>query len=478
MQTELTRLTITEAAALIEARKLSPVELTQAHLDRIAEIDPLLNAFITLTPDIALEAARQAEAEIARGKYRGPLHGVPMAFKDVYETAGVRTTMGAKFLADYIPAQDAFVIERLKAAGVVMLGKLNQHEIALGVTSDNPYYGTCRNPWDTSRIPGGSSGGSAAALAAGLCMGSLGSDSRGSIRTPASLCGVVGLKPTYGAVSTRGVLPLGWSLDHAGPMARTAADTDLLFDVLCAHDPHDPLMVRSGAPVLLDRRDDLRGVTIGVARDAYFRDASDDVLAVVEKAVGLLRQAGADVRDVDFGFLADVRPHSRIIMEAEGAALYAERLATTPEDFSADVRVRLFNGRGYTAVEYANARRVQILATRRLHDFMDAQELDAFILPSTPMTAPRLSDPAEMEAGRASLSRFAAAFNMTGFPALSFPGGRDRHGLPVGVQIVARPFFDKITLQVAQILEKMVVWTYPEHITKRDADDDSDAIAK
>jgi len=460
-------MTITEAAALIEARELSPVELTQVHLDRIAQIDPLLNAFITLTTDLALEAARQAEAEIARGAYRGPLHGIPIALKDVYETAGIRTTMGASFLADHIPAEDAFVVERLKAAGTILLGKLNQHEIALGVTSDNPYYGTCRNPWDTARIPGGSSGGSGAALAAGLCMGSLGSDSRGSIRTPASLCGVVGLKPTYGVVSTRGVLPLGWSLDHAGPMARTAADTALLFDVISAHDPRDLMMVRSGGPVRVEKRDDLRGMTVGVARDDYFHDATDDVLAVIDATAERLREAGADVRDIDLGFLADVRPPSRIIMEVEGASLYAERLATTPEAFSPDVRTRLINGRNYTAVEYADAKRVQVIAIRQLLDFFDAQQLDALILPSTPMTAPRLADAGEMESARASLSRFAAAFNMTGFPALSLPGGRDHLGLPVGVQIVARPFFDQIALQVAQILEKMIVWTYPEDITSR-----------
>ncbi|MCL4247683.1 MAG: amidase [Anaerolineae bacterium] len=468
MPTDVTRTTIIEAAALIEARKLSPVELTQAHLDRIAQVDPLLNAFITLTADSALAAARQAEAEIARGAYRGSLHGIPIALKDVFETAGVRTTMGARFLADHVPAEDAFVVAQLKAAGVILLGKLNQHEIALGVTNDNPYYGTCRNPWDTSRIPGGSSGGSAAALAAGLCMGSLGSDSRGSIRTPASLCGVVGLKPTYGIVSTRGVMPLAWSLDHAGPMARTAADIALLFDVISGHDPQDLLMVRSGGPVQVNMRDDLRGMTLGVARDAYFRDATDDVLAVIDATADWLRQAGADVIDIDLGFLAEVRPPSRIIMEAEGAALYAERLATTPEDFSPDVRTRLLNGRSNTAVEYANARRVQVIAIRQLLDYFDAMSLDALIVPSTPMTAPRLANAAEMEAGRASLSRFAAAFNMTGFPALSLPGGRDSLGLPVGVQIVARPFFDRVALQVAQVLEKMIGWTYPDKIASQD----------
>lgn len=464
MQTKVTRMTITEAAALIEARKLSPVELTQAHLDRIAQVDPLLNAFITLTADSALAAARQAEAEITRGAYRGPLHGIPIALKDLYETAGVLTTVGAKFYADHVPVEDAFVVKCLKDAGAIILGKLNLHEIALGVTTDNPHYGTCRNPWDTSRIPGGSSGGSAAALAAGLCMGSLGSDSRGSIRTPASLCGVVGLKPTYGVISTRGVMPLAWSLDHAGPMARTAADTALLFDVLCLPDPVDPYV----SPIPIAERDDLRDMTIGVARDAFFCDATDDVLAVIDATADLLRQAGADVRDIDLGFLAEVRPASKIIMETEAAVLYAERLAATPEDFSPDVRARLLAGQSYTGVEYAKARRLQSFATDVLYDFFNTTALEALIVPSTPMTAPRLANAAEMEAGRASLSRFAAAFNMTGFPALSLPGGRDSLGLPVGVQIVARPFFDRVALQVAQVLEKMIGWTYPDKIASQD----------
>src|SRR4030042_364406 len=232
---ELTSLNISEAATLLKQKEISPLELTQAHLERIHRMDRQMNSFLTLTPELALQQARQAESEIQHGQYKGPLHGIPLAFKELYETAGIRTTAGSTFFAEYIPEADAAVVQRLKEAGTVMLGKLNMHEIALGVTNENPHYGDCCNPWDLSRITGGSSGGNAAALAAGLCMGALGSDTGGSIRIPASLCGVVGLKPTYGRVSLRGVIPLSWNLDHAGPMGRCVRDVAILLQTIAGY---------------------------------------------------------------------------------------------------------------------------------------------------------------------------------------------------------------------------------------------------
>src|SRR4030042_5709700 len=237
---ELTSLNISEAAILLKKKEISPVELTKAHLERIHRMDQRLNSFLTLTPELALQQAHQAESEIQQGHYKGFLHGIPLAYKDLYETRGIRTTAGSTFFAEYIPEADAVVVQMLKEDGAVMLGKLNMHEIALGVTNENPHYGDCCNPWDLKRISGGSSGGNAAALAAGLCMGALGSDTGGSIRIPAALCGVVGLKPTHGRVSLRGGIPLSWNLDHAGPLARCVADAALLYQSIAGYDTEDP----------------------------------------------------------------------------------------------------------------------------------------------------------------------------------------------------------------------------------------------
>ena len=232
-------LTIDKAARLLKDKEISPVELTRAHLERIEQIDEQLNSYLTITPELALQQARQAETEIQSGEYKGFLHGIPLALKDLYETQGIRTTAGSSFFADYIPDIDAVVVQKLKNSGAVILGKLNMHEIALGVTNENPHYGDCCNPWDLKRISGGSSGGNAAALAAGLCMGALGSDTGGSIRIPSALCGVVGFKPTYGRVSLRGVIPLSWNLDHAGPMARSVRDVAILLNAIAGYDPQD-----------------------------------------------------------------------------------------------------------------------------------------------------------------------------------------------------------------------------------------------
>jgi len=245
---ELTSLKLHEAAHLLKTRKISPVELTKAHLDRIERLDKSLNCFITLTPELALQQARQADTSIQHGEYKGALHGIPVGLKDLYETQGIRTTAGSTFFADYIPETDAAAVQVLKEAGCVILGKLNMHEIALGVTNENPHYGDCCNPWDVTRITGGSSGGNAAALAAGLCMGALGSDTGGSIRIPSSLCGVVGLKPTYGRISLRGVIPLSWNLDHAGPMARCVQDVAILLQAIAGYDPQDAWCEVGGLP--------------------------------------------------------------------------------------------------------------------------------------------------------------------------------------------------------------------------------------
>lgn len=460
---DLTSLGILEASALLRERKLSPVELTRAHLDRIARVDSQINSYITVTAEAALDAAQRAEAEIMRGEWRGHLHGIPIALKDLYETAGVRTTLGSQFFADHVPNEDAFAVQKLKAAGAVILGKTNLHEIALGVTNDNPHYGACRNPWDTRRSPGGSSGGSGAALGAGLCMGTLGSDTRGSIRHPASLCGVTGLKPTYGVLSVRGVLPLSPTLDHVGPMARSAVDCAALFDAIYAVDPADPYQEYRPAarPFVTKSLGRAYPSKIIMACDAYFESADAEILAAVERAVQVFREMGTRVIDVEIGGLEDLWRASQIITQTEAAAFHRERLAARPEDFGADVRARLETGLRYVAADYAEARRTQVIERHRLAQIMtDIGAADGAIVltPATPLTAPRFDDPAEMEAARPALSRFSAPWNMAGFPAMSLPCGFTGAGLPIGLQLVGAAYHDGDVLAVGHAYQSATDW--------------------
>ncbi|MBL8153021.1 MAG: amidase [Anaerolineae bacterium] len=449
--------TLTETAAHIADRSISPLELTQAYLDRIQRLNPLLNAYITVTADRALADAHAAEAEIARGAYRGPLHGVPIAVKDLYETAGIPTTAGSSFRRDFIPTQDSAPMSRLRDAGTVLLGKLNLHEWALGVINDNPYFGSCLNPWDTGRSPGGSSGGSGAALAADLCAGSLGSDTRGSIRIPAALCGVVGLKPTFGRVSLRGVVPLSGSLDHAGPMTKSVADAALLLQAIAGYDPADPGSV--DVPVedySANLTAGVKGLRIGVAHDAFFRAVAPEILAAFEAAAELLARLGAALRPVDLGFAQETVQTSRVMVSCDAAAFHQERLIEHPDAFGADVRGRLEGGTRFTGVEYALARRSQTELKHRLAALF--QGVDLLITPCTRMVAPRLDDPKAVEQSRASLSYLTAPFNMAGLPCLSVPCGFTADHLPIGLQIVGRPWQESLVLRAGHAYEQAAGW--------------------
>jgi aspartyl-tRNA(Asn)/glutamyl-tRNA(Gln) amidotransferase subunit A len=453
---ELTDLSIAQAAERIARGELSPVELTEAHLDRIARLDERLNCFITLTPELALEGAHQAEMEILDGEWRGPLHGIPLALKDLYETAGVRTTAGAKFLANYVPETDAFTAQRLKAAGAVLLGKLNLHEIALGVTNNNPHYGASRNPWDLARIPGGSSGGSAAALAAGLCMGSLGSDTGGSIRNPAALCGVVGLKPTYGRVSLRGVLPLSWFLDHAGPMARGVRDVAILLGAIAGYDPGD----LNSANVAVDDylaglEGGVRGWRIALASDDYFTWADGEVLAAVRAAAQVFEDLGARVEAVSFPEARRAAPANSLMVSCDAAAVYRERLAGQPENFGPEVRQRLQNGAATPVGDYILAH--QALAEFRVRLERLFQEHELLLAPTTPITAPLIEGPEAAEQARW-LSRFISPFNLPGVPALSVPCGFTSNGLPIGLQLVAPRWAEAALLRAGYAYEQATEW--------------------
>lgn len=451
-----THLYLYQAAELIRQRELSPLELTRAYLERIEYIDPRLNCFITLTAEAAEVRARQAEEEIHRGEYRGALHGIPIALKDLFETQGVLTTAGSTFFASYIPKQDAFVVQKLKAAGVVILGKLNMHEIALGVTNNNPHYGACHNPWALNRVSGGSSGGCGSALAARLCLGAFGSDTGGSTRIPASLCGVVGLKPTFGRISLRGVLPLSWNLDHVGPMARCVRDVALLFQTVVGYDKEDPYSVNIADKDELDVLEaGVRGWRIALAEDDFFTQADKEVWEAVKRAATTFDTLGAQVSQVHLPEGLSAARANGLMVISDAAAVYHEQLESHPEGFGADVLQRLRSGAATSAVEYILARHQQALWRRRLEQLFE--EFDLLLTPTTPITAPLIEGPDAVEQARI-LTRFTSPFNLAGFPALSLPCGFSKEGLPIGLQIVARPWSEAKVLRAGFAYEQATEW--------------------
>jgi aspartyl-tRNA(Asn)/glutamyl-tRNA(Gln) amidotransferase subunit A len=452
---ELTGLTIAQAAGYISRREISPVELTQAHLERIARVDGKLNSFLTVTPELALQQAHQAEEDIQRGVYRGALHGIPLALKDLYETRGVRTTAGSLFFADHVPQADAVAVQKLTAAGAILLGKLNMHEIALGITNENSHFGDCCNPWDTRRVTGGSSGGNGAALAAGLCMGALGSDTGGSIRIPSALCGVVGLKPTYGRVSLRGVIPLSWNLDHAGPMARSVRDTAILLQAIAGYDPQDPCSVDEPVESYLEQIEGgVRGWKIALASDEYFTDPSvvdEQVLSAVRQAAQVFESLGAVVEEVDFPEARQAAQANGVMTTSDAAAFHRQRLAENPDGFGADVLRRLRAGAANTSSDYAEARRTQSVLHRQFANFLATYDL--LLTPTTPFAAP-LRGISNADQRAPLLTRFTAPFNLTGLPALSIPCGLTQDTLPIGLQMVGAPWAEARVLRAAYAYEQ------------------------
>ncbi len=452
---ELTDLTLLEAAAEIASGTISPLELAQACLNRIEALDHRLNSFLTVTDAQALEAAQRAGQEIQQGNYRGKLHGIPLALKDLYETGGIRTTGGSKFYADHYPEEDAFVVKKLKQAGAVLLGKLNMHEIALGVTNENPHYGSCSNPWDSKRISGGSSGGSAAALSARFCPASLGSDTGGSIRIPASLCGIVGLKPTFGRISLRGVIPLSWNLDHPGPMARRAEDVAILLQTIAGYDPKDPSSVDWPVPdYLASLKEGVRGWRIGLASGAFFEEAEVEILDLVKAAAQVFESLGAVVELVELPEALQAARANGLMVTSDAAAFHKDRLSSHPQGFGQDVLVRLQSGAAVTSGEYILARRLQTILRRRYEEMFDI--FDILLTPTTPIAAP-LAGADAVERAR-QLTRFTAPFNLTGLPALSLPCGFTQDGLPAGLQVVARPWDEARLIQAAYAYEIASGW--------------------
>jgi aspartyl-tRNA(Asn)/glutamyl-tRNA(Gln) amidotransferase subunit A len=443
-----------EVAERLRRRELGPVELTDAALARIERMEPTLCAFVTVMAEEARAAARGAEAEIGGRRYRGPLHGVPIGVKDLCETAGVRTTAGSSFLSRWVPDRDATVVRRLRAAGAVIVGKLNLHEFAFGTTGINPHTGTARNPWDLDRLTGGSSSGSGAAVAAGACFGALGTDTGGSIRMPSALCGIVGLKPTHGRVSLEGVVPLAPSLDTVGPMARSVRDVAILLQVIAGHDPEDPWSADVPVGDYTAHLDaGVAGLRLGVPAAYAFDGCEAEVGAAVERAVAALQSLGARRVEVDGGALLTWWSAAINVVLAEAAAVHRQRYETNAAGFGEDVRGILTAAMELPAFQYVAAARLRDALRRGAAEERLFAAADVLLMPATPVVAPRVADLAPGNL-MGSLTHNTAPFNLAGLPALSIPCGVTSGGLPVGLQIVGRHWDEGTLLRVAGAYEK------------------------
>jgi aspartyl-tRNA(Asn)/glutamyl-tRNA(Gln) amidotransferase subunit A len=455
-------LTIAPVSRLVRARKLSPVEITQAVLDRIARLQPGLNAFITIADELALRQARKAEKEILRGKYRGVLHGIPICLKDLIYVKGMRTTAGSKILRDFVPDENAAVVDRLASAGVVLVGKTNLHEFAYGPTNLNPHYGPVRNPWDTERMSGGSSGGSAVAVVAGLALASLGTDTGGSIRIPAAACGCVGLKPTYGRVPLHGVIPLATSLDHIGPLCRCVEDAALLLECIAGADPRDPFSSgHRDEPFSRDLRKGLKGTRVGVPRQYFFDRLQRDVRRNVLAAIAALEQDGAMVRELDLKLMDESAWLATEITHAEAILYHWEWLQKRPEDYGPDVRLRLEGGGAVSASKYLLAQERRRLYTLEFENTL--QRVDVLAVPTLPIVAPRIDEPSvrighSSEDTRLALLRFTRPANLAGLPAISLPCGFSSENLPVGLQLIGHRYGERTLLRIAYAYEQATPW--------------------
>jgi aspartyl-tRNA(Asn)/glutamyl-tRNA(Gln) amidotransferase subunit A len=446
--------TITEAARALRERRVTSGELTRSALDRIGRLNPALNAFLSLLPERAAARAAQADRELESGSDRGPLHGIPIAIKDLFAMCGVRLT-GGSIIQDEVPTADAAVVEKLESAGAVILGTLNLHELAYGVTSENPHFGAVRNPWNRDHSAGGSSGGSGAAVAAGLAFAALGTDTGGSIRIPAAFCGTVGFKPTYGLVSRFGTRPLGFSLDHVGPLARTVRDAAVMLNAIAGYDSRDPASLHpSVANYVPEAGCSIRGLRIG-APEAFFERLDGEVEAAVRGGIARAASLGAAAVPVRLPDLDTVNTVGQVLLLCEAAAVYDEHQKHR-DRFGADVLALLDQGRLLPATDYINAQRLR----RKMQiEFRSVwSEVDCLITPTAPIAAPQLGQKTVplgggSQAVRAAATRFTRCFNVLGLPAISMPCGLTAARLPVGLQIVAPPLKDRLVLLVAAALE-------------------------
>lgn len=430
------------------------MELTRACLERIEKLNPALNAFITVTRDSALAEARLAEVEIGHGEWRGPLHGIPIAIKDLIDTAGVRTTAASALFENRVPAEDADVVRRLREAGAVILGKNNLHEFAYGGSSLVSFFGDVHNPWNPAHIAGGSSGGSAAAVAAGLCYAAVGTDTAGSIREPASQCGCVGLKPTYGRVSCRGVIPLAWSLDHVGPLAATVGDTAVLLQAMAGYDALD--LGCADVPVddyVSGLHESVKKLRVGIPREYFFHELDEEVRAAVEEALLVIKTLVAEVRDVEIEI-----PTDRVVQNTESYAVHAESVSRTPELFQPETLRRIRFGENIPAAEYIRCRRELDRDRRRAREFFS--NVDLLVTPTTPIPAPAIADlkkdPEALRPAELVLLRNTRPFNVWGLPAISVPCGFTKGGLPIGLQIAGAHWREDLVVRLGHAYEQAV----------------------
>lgn len=446
---------IQELSQQLKDRELSAVELTKDCLARIQKLNPALNAFITVTAEVALQQASEADAEILRGKWRGPLHGIPIALKDLIDVAGSHTTAASAQFKDRMATADAEIVRRLRAAGAVLLGKNNLHECAYGGSSLISYFGEPRNPWDAGRITGGSSGGSAAAVAAGMCVAAIGTDTAGSVREPPALCGVVGLKPTYGRVSVRGVLPLSASLDHVGTITRRVGDAAIVLQAIAGYDAQDAYSADAPVDDYITEMAQTKPIRIGVPRNFFYEDLDPEVAAAVEEALIVLRTLASESRDIK----VDV-PTDRTLQSAESYACHREFVARSPELYQPETLRRIRSGENVSPRQRENARReLQTLRT-------DARKLfanvDVLVTPATPIPAPEIAEfkknPDELRPRELLLLRNTRPFNVWGVPAISVPCGFTKAGLPIGLQIAGLPWEEATVLRLAHAYEQATDW--------------------
>lgn len=449
-------MTILEAAASLRSGETSSIQLLESTLARISERDRDLNSFLTVMDEPARSRAAALDSELAQGKDRGPLHGIPIAVKDLFYTKGIRTTGGSKIFENFIPSHNATVIERLEDAGAVVVGKTTLHELAYGVTSTNPHFGAVHNPCKLDCIPGGSSGGSGAAVAAGLVPMAMGSDTGGSIRIPASFCGTVGIKATFGRVSKYGCLPLGLSLDHMGPLTMTVADSAITLNAIAGHDPRDPnSSTRPVEDYMPSGISSLEGVRVGWPENFYFDGLDPAVRSVVERTRSLAEALGAKIVPVRVPDIQALNTVSRVVLMSEASAVL-ERHMDDRSRFGADVLALLDQGRFLSATSYVNAQRLRLLFQEEFRAMFE--KIDCLFTPTAPIPAPRIDQKTVLIDGveedvRLATTRFVRAINAVGLPAISLPCGSNTEGLPIGLQIVGRAFEEKLLLQIAAEVE-------------------------
>lgn len=455
---ELLKLTISELAPKIKAHEVSPVEVTEACLTQIEHLQPAVNSFITILPDQARQQAKELEGALVRGEYRGPLHGIPIGIKDNLATRGIRTTIGSKIFADHVAEGDASVVERCHEAGAIILGKENLHEFAMGASSENPHYGAVHNPWSLDYIPGGSSGGGGANVASSMTYASLGTDAGGSVRMPAALCGVVGIKPTYGRVSQRGLLSSAFNNDHVGPMTRSVRDNALLLQAIAGHDPLDPTTVPIPVPDYISTLDnEVRGLKMGIPKNYYFEESDPQVETAVQRAITALEGLGIELREVTFESLEYVAA-LRIISMTENLLLHEELIRKRRQDYGADVLYRMLPAQFISALDYAKCLRVQRVIKEEHVRIL--QDVDFLVTPTTPVAAFRIDaktitvrgiEYPVKGPGRSSsiLGRNTKVINHIGLPALTIPCGLTLEGLPIGLQLIGRAFEEDLLFRVA-----------------------------